>query len=555
MVVSLNDLADILRNTVTNGLRRKAIKSPSRWAEEYRIMGPPVPGPWRFKYHPWLKEIHDDQSQESVILKAAQMGFTETFLNVSFYYIDMLRRNVLYVLPTKTPDASDFSSSRFDAALELNPYLKELFSSSQNIGHKRAGSANLWIRGSNSRSGLKSLPVVLMVFDEYDEMNMDNMVLAESRTDGQIGTGSWKIRKLSTPTAPDFGVSKLYDDSTQEHFFFKCPACSKQTELLFPESLIITSDNINDSKIKDSHLICTLCKNKLNHEDKTEFLSTGHWVPTTSKARERRGFHISQLYSSADKGTPWRLATSYIKAQSDHLEAQELYNSKMGLPYVPPGHRVTDEEINEAKKRFVQPQNSKWITLGADVGEPWIFYEVTSWKFQKLGHDLNMMAEPTVLTAGKVIDFAELGQVMRQWQVLLAVVDAQPERRLAYEFACQFFGHVKLCFYTNNITNRMINVKDGEDNHQVSVDKTSWLDTALNRFHNNTITLPPDIPEEYCYHQKGLVRRYKTNAAGKTIGYYQKVGPDHYADARCYSEIALPLAASFATNEDIKIFL
>jgi len=551
----LSDLIDVLKRTVTNGLRRKAIKSPSRWAEEYRIMGPPIVGPWRFKYHPWLREIHDDQSQESVIKKPAQTGFTEAFLNVSFYYIDIMRQNVLYILPTKTPDASDFSSSRFDAALELNPYLKELFSSAQNVGHKRSGNANLWIRGSNSRSGLKSLPVVLMVYDEYDEMNMENMVLADARTDGQIGQSSWKVRKLSTPTAPDFGVDKLYEDSTQDHFFFKCPHCSKRTELLFPESLIITSDDINDVKIKDSHIICTLCKNKLHHEQKPEFLKDGRWESTNSQARERRGFHISQLYSSADKASPWRLAKSFIKAQSDHLEAQELYNSKMGLAYVPPGHRVTYDELALAKKRFIQPQPSKWITLGADVGEPFIYYEIDSWQFTKLGSDLNMMAEPTVLTAGKVISFLELGQIMRQWQVFMAVVDAQPERRLAYEFACQFFGHVKLCFYTNNLSNRMINIKDGEDAHQVSVDKTSWIDTALNRFHNRTISLPPDIPNEYCYHQKGLVRRYKKNAAGHTVGYYQKVGPDHYADARCYNEIALPVAASFATNEDIKVFL
>jgi len=556
----MHELQDILRTTISNGLRRRAVQTPSRWATEFRILGPPIPGPWKFTFHPWLKEVQDCLAQEVVILKAAQMGFTEALLNISFYYIDILRKNVLYVLPTKTPDASDFSSSRFDAALDLNPHLKDIFSNAKNVGHKRSGTANLWIRGSNSRSGLKSLPVALMVFDEYDEMNMENMVLAEARTDGQIGEQSWRMIKLSTPTSPDFGVSKLFEDSTKDHFFFPCPHCGKQTEFLFPESLIITADDINDVKIRESHLICLECKKKLNHKEKIVFLKDGTWQSTIEAKRERRGFHISQLYSSADRATPWRLAQSFIKAQTDNLEAQELYNSKCGIAYVPPGHRVTHEELNQAKERSDRTKDSpapknKWITLGADVGEPWIYYEIDAWSFPKLMNDLNMMAECNVLTAGKVLSFHELGQLMHQWQVLMAVVDAQPERRLAYEFACQFYGHAKLCFYTGNISNRMINIKEGEDAHQVSVDKTSWLDVALNRFHNGSISLPKDIETEYCEHQRGLVRRYKKNASGNTVGYYQKVGADHFADTRCYNEIALPIAASFTTNEDIKIFL
>jgi len=520
-------------------------------------MGPPLPGPWRFKYHPWLKEVHDAKEQEVVILKAAQMGFTEALLNISFFYVDIERKNVLYILPTKTPDASDFSSSRFDAAVGLSSHLSTLFSNS-NVGHKRAGSANLWIRGSNSRSGLKSLPVSLMVYDEYDEMNMENMALADARTDGQIGEDSWRSFKLSTPTAPDFGVGKLFEESTKDHFFFKCPCCGKYTELLFPDSLVITADDVNDPDLKKSHIICTLCKGTLHHEDKINFLKTGKWIKTESANRERRGFYIPQLYSSANKSQPWRHAISAIKAKGDNLEAQELYNSKMGLPYVPPGHRVTDSELLKAKERSTRtksdplPQN-RWITMGADVGEPFIFYEIAEWTFPKLGNDLNMIAECNVLDADKVMHFRELGQLMYQWNILTAVVDAQPERRLAYEFAMDFEGHVKLCFYTNSSSSRMISID--EEKHQVSVDKTAWLDVALNRFHNNSIAIPKDIQSEYCDQQKGLVRRYKQNNAGRTVGYYQKVGADHFADARCYNEIALPLAASFTTNEDIKVFL
>jgi hypothetical protein len=495
-----------------------------------------------------------------VILKAAQMGFTEALLNISFFNIDILRKNVLYVLPTKTPDASDFSSSRFDAALDLAPHLRSLFSSVKNVGHKRAGSANLWLRGSNSRSGLKSNPAPIMVFDEYDEMNQENLVLAEERTSGQIGVASWQIFKLSTPTSPEYGVSKYWETSDKRHFLFKCPHCSKYIELLFPDSLIITADSIDDPKIEESHFICIECKQKLEHEEKKYFLENGVWKPMSLQHTDVTGYHISQLYSSADRARPSRLAKSVIKARSDLLEAQELYNSKLGLPYIAPGHRVTEEELVLAREKSTRIQASPapkgtLITMGVDIGEPYIYYEIDSWKNYRFTNDINMSAFCEVIVADKCLSFNELGQLMKQWQVQMAVVDAQPERRLAYEFAQEFYGHVKLCFYAVNISGRLISVDKDDAAHKVNVDKVSWLDAALGRFHNGTISIPKDISKEYCEHQRGLVRRYKQNNSGQTVSYYQKVGADHLADARCYNEIALPILASFVTNEDIKVFL
>src|SRR5690606_35874046 len=113
--------------------------------------------PFSFKHHPWLKDMHDVDCDIAVGMKAAQMGFTEWALNTCFYYIDIKRTDTLYILPSKTPDASDFSAARFDTALELSPHLSSLFSSVKNIGHKRAGNTNLYVRGSHSKASLKSI--------------------------------------------------------------------------------------------------------------------------------------------------------------------------------------------------------------------------------------------------------------------------------------------------------------------------------------------------------------------------------------------------------------
>ena len=67
--------------------------------------------------------------------------------------------------------------------------------------------------------------------------------------------------------------------------------------------------------------------------------------------------------------------------------------------------------------------------------------------------------------------------------------------------------------------------------------------------------LPQNISIEYREHIKNLVRHYRKDTNNNPISEYVAVGPDHFGHARCYAEIALPLAASLITSQDIKVFL
>jgi len=544
------NLKEYFKNTVTSGLRRNTITTPSRWAKEYRIMGPPYPGIWSPEPAPWTLAMHDSNAAINIGQKSAQMGFTETVLNITFFRIDVRNESCLYILPTKTPDASEFSAARFDGALELSTHLNNLFSNVKNVGHKRAGSANLYVCGSNSRSALKSKPVVFIVFDELDEMKQENIPLAEERTAFQEKPQIWKI---STPTIPKKRINAEFLESTQEHYFFKCPRCGKYIELMFPESLVITAESEFDAEIKNSYLICTQCKGKLPHEDKKFFLKNGIWQSTANVDSDKRGFYINQLYSI--NKFPHVIAKAYFQSLVDKVREQEFFNSKLGLPHVVEGAQINDIEIDGCIGDYFKGEAEEGlVTMGVDQGR-WLHYEIAAWKFPKLGNDLNMMATCKVLAMGKCVDFEELDVLMRQYQIHAVVIDAQPDRRKAYEFATRFWGHVKLCFYAQGQTVKTISIDPDPDQHKIVVDRTSWLDAALNRFHINTIALPRDTTEEYKEHLKNLVRHYKEDRNGNPIAEYLNIGADHYAHARCYAEIALPLAASLTTNKNIKVFL
>lgn len=541
-------LVQVIAERVASGLKRKSLTSCSRWACACRVMGRPYPGPWSFKYHPWLRAMHDSEAELNVGQKAAQVGYTETVLNRTFYNIDVKGIDCLYILPAKTPDASDFSAARFDPALELSPHLANIFSEVKNVGHKRAGTTNLYIRGSRSRAGLKSVPVGFIVLDELDEMTQENVPLALERAAGQVEKSVWMI---STATIDNYGINRYFQQSSQNHFHFKCTGCSRWTELIFPDSLVICGDDPDSKDMGKSHLICKECKCILNHETKTDWLGSGQWIESYTQ-RDSQGWHINQMYSSTI--SPVAFAKSYLRGLNDPSDEQEFHNSKLGLPHVVDGSRVTDVQIDNSRsehKNGTKPNSGRLITMGIDVGR-WLHYEIDEWI---LGSDFSLTdisvgARSRVLHFGKVKDFEDLDELMYQYKVNFAVIDAQPERRKSLEFANRFYGYVKMCWYPNGITGKAIH--SNEEALSVSVDRTSWLDLSLGRFRAGSISLPYDINTEYREHIKALVRIYEKDKNGNPYGKYVKGNnEDHYAHARNYAEIALPLAANLTASRDI----
>ena len=546
----MDDLKTLLYQVVASGLKQKSLTTCSRWSCANRIMGQPYPGNFSFEHHPWLKEIHDCKNELIVGEKSAQMGYTETALNKVFYKIGVERVDCLYVLPSKVPDATDFSSSRFDVALELSSALNELFSDVKNVGHKRAGTANLYVRGSKARGGLKSIPVGFIVFDEVDEMEQDNIPLALERSSGQR---TKQALMISTPTVDDFGIDKYYKMSTQEHFFFTCPSCNRQTELIFPDCLVIPVEEITDPRIKDSHIICKECKTKLHHEAKSEFLADGIWVPQYGD-RDIRGFQINQLYSSTV--TPKDLAISYLKSLNSPADEQEFFNSKLGKTHIVDGAKVTDVDISNCiGPHTIGPlKDMRLITMGIDVGR-WLHVEVDEWILDQhtFTSDTNAASIVRVINQQKVEHFEQLDEIFVKYGCVYAVIDAAPERRKSFEFTQRLFGRASMCFYGVGVKGKALNISpEGAAEPTVTVDRTSWLDLSMGRFRTKRIILPKDTKYEYKTHLKNLVRIYDKDEEDNPVGKWVKTGEDHFAHARNYAEIALPLALTLGFASTIK---
>jgi hypothetical protein len=332
--------------------------------------------------------------------------------------------------------------------------------------------------------------------------------------------------------------------------------------LIWPDCVEIVGEHSADPRCKESFLKCKECKAKLNHEDKPDFLADGQWQPTNGNANpEVRGFQISQLYSFTV--TPGELAVAHFRGFGDEFAAKEFHNSKLGLPFIGKEARITDGMIDDAIRDYTTETDrpkfgGRLITAGLDQGLS-EYAIVCEWLPTGKGsaNDLSAAYDCKLLWYGKFSDqevWPRFAELMAEWQVLYAVMDADPELNAARGFCRKFEGYAATCRYRFVKEAREI-VVAGKDTGapMLTVDRTYWLDAALGRFKTRRIILPRDISEEFRSHVKNLTRTYereKDNKKDKEAGVvamYVNTGPDHFAHALTYAEIALqfaPLAAS-----------
>jgi len=492
-------------------------------------------------------------------MKAAQMGVTEAAINRAFYTLDVLQRDVLYVLPT-AKGAGDFAKARFNTALALSPYLKSIFTDTNTIGLKQAGGVNLYIRGSRGSDDLVSIPVATLILDEVDRMDEAKIWLALERLSGHLEK---EVLALSTPTVPKRGINKLYLQGSQEHYTFKCPHCGRRTELVWPDCVEIIGEGISDPRINETYLKCKECKHKLDHATKNEWLDLDNavWVPTVECDDGHRSFYINQLYSFTV--SPKELIMGYFRGMGDESAMVEFHNSKLGQPYVPPGGLITDEQMDAVvgtySKEGLRPKwgGDRMICMGIDPGGLSHHVVIVEYFFDRYSSDLNVAATAKILWEGVVKgEYEEFDKLMREWQISGCVIDAEPHTNDARRFARRFPGYVNLCRYRAGRAGKEIQLAEEEGGAPVAtVDRTNWLDASLGRFRSGRTKLPRDVSFEFREHMKNIVRTYERDELNNPCAVYLNTGADHFAHALNYAEIALPLAASFVTGADIKGFL
>ena len=150
------------------------------WAEKTPVI---LDGqPFTFHRHEYLKEPYQDNHPHIVEEKAAQMGLTSKAMLKTVYGARYGGyRGILYLFPSRS-DVLDFSKGRISPLIDDNPdtigsWLKD----TDAAGIKRVWNSFLYLRGMQSRVGLKSIPVDFVIFDELDEAPQNAIDMAMER--------------------------------------------------------------------------------------------------------------------------------------------------------------------------------------------------------------------------------------------------------------------------------------------------------------------------------------------------------------------------------------
>ena len=462
-----------------------------------------------FHRHEYLKAPYEDDHPYVVEMKAAQLGLTsKAMLRVVYGARFRGYRGILYLFPSRS-DVTDFSKGRIDPLIQENPdtigtWIRE--TDSANI--KRVWNAFLYLRGMKSRSGLKSVPIDFIVFDEMDEAPQNAVDMAMER----MAHSEFKeVLKLSNPTLPDYGVDREFSLTDQRYGLLKCKKCGESTclEDTFPDCL----HEVNGRVIR----ACCKCKAELNP-------AIGEWVAKKPSITDKRGYHYSQLFSQFVD--PAEILHQYRTTTN----LRDFWNLKIGVAWVEAENRLSIQEIlSLCGDHGIESQDPAPCYMGLDQGKDLHVVIGKKHPHKKAGK---------IIHIGVYKDWEELDRLMKNFNIARCVVDALPETRNARAFAEKHKGKVFLNFYREFFKG---DYKWDEGNLTVVCNRTESLDASHNEIMAGQIILPreSDIVRDFAKHLHSVAKKLEEDEETGSKRYvYVKLGPDHFRHAQNYECIA-----------------
>lgn len=499
---------DVLSRAQTNP-RVVPASVPWQWVEQNKIL---LDGrPMDFKRHPYQLALLAENFTEECDKKGAQMGFTSArMLNTIHGHIyKHYPQGTLYLFPTRG-DVTDFSKGRFGPLINDNPCLQKHIQDTDAANIKRISGTMLYFRGTNSRSQLKSVPVDQIIFDEIDEMSPDMVQLALAR----VGHSEVKrIVKISTPTLPDYGIDREWQESTQHLWWIKCARCGGETclEKEFEEHLFEGQEVLLQRSNGSIYRACRHCRARINP-------LLGTWRATYPRRRVV-GRWISQLCSA------YVSPAEILAAFSDTTKRrEEVYNSMIGMAYVDAKNRLGIRQVLSMCSDYgIADSDDGPCVMGVDRGK-----------------DLHVVIgrPDKIIALDAVKSWEDLSDLIARYHVIICVIDAMPEVKDARAFTRKHPDTVWMNWY---VENQKGPYAWDDEQFAVKVNRTESLDASAELVDPNVLTLPrlSDRTEEFARHCHATAKRLiEDEETGARVYRYLKLGADHYRHAFNYWAIA-----------------
>lgn len=387
-------MTDFILESLLNGLRPEQDLTVSEWADRHRVLSGVAsaePGQWRTDRFPFLREIMDALSSNSIyetitFMKGAQVGATEAGSNWLGYVIHQAPGPMLVVMPT-VEMAKDNSKTRIDPLIEESPVLKNLIREprSRDSGNttllKEFDGGFIGMIGANSPNSIRSKPIRYLFLDEVDSYpgdvgnEGDPVSLAKART---RTFARRKIFMVSTPTIKNKSrIERAFQETDQRFYFIPCRHCHFKQQLIFKNLKWINKDP------RTTFYECQNCAGKIYNHDKNYMLSLGEWR-STNKANDFRnvGFHLSSLYSPVGFYS-WEDAVSeWLAAQKNQQALKTFVNTVLGETWEEKGDAPEWERLYARRDDYepgIIPDRGLLLVAGADVQQDRIEIEIVAY--------------------------------------------------------------------------------------------------------------------------------------------------------------------------------
>jgi hypothetical protein len=391
-----------------------------------------------FNHHRHLLPIYMCEDQVMAWQKAAQLGATIYMLMriIHLLVANQGRKAGLY-FPTKE-GVDNLSKDRVTPLMGSIKALEGLYDPEDKLGLRRLGKSSFYLQHLGGKASKDSVPLDYIAFDEVRLVSSADIYQATERISASKGPGPHKIEMfLSTAGLPGQDINMYYNRGTQHVWQSKCN-CPDGCDLArtFPECVV-------DHSTRGWALQCPKCKYIIVDPQ------NGRYIPQNPGA-DYPSFHVSQL---ASRFMPLkRLMTVY--AETTNME--EFFNAKLGLPHIDEMNRgVTMDSLmacvdTELRWRKGTSEDGP-CAMGVDQGGGYNMVVIMDWKGGKrrLRHvEIIETTNPDYYVDGKpVTPFVRLGELMKEFNVQMCVLDAMPNANEAMTFAQAFPKRVYLAWY------------------------------------------------------------------------------------------------------------
>jgi len=360
-------------------------------------------------------------------------------------------------------------------------------------------------------------------------------------------TGLRGVRqRFSTPTIPNYGVSKHYELSDKKTYHVKCKKCntwqipSYYADYVIPGydgeiALFEASDLYNEKhKINEAYVKCQSCGSDLW----TSLIDPERrqWVAERPEVINLSGYQISPI------DVPHYNKVPAIFDQLKDYTLQDHRNFVVGLPHEDKNNSFLMSIFSVADRcDFIELQLAKSLTLrglrfGLDVGKTSylaIVQKKTAKEYRVMGL-FTFTATPGNTIAKQVQPY------MDAFKPEMTVVDAAPDFSTSQTLiGDNTYATVFGCEYRRSISETFSHIEIRDEDGIIRADRSGTL-SHLMEVHNKGYITYPNSPETEVIksHLEVTKKVVRKGDMGDVVMFPKPSQPDHYAHALNYALIA-----------------